>query len=558
MAIPTAPGAPLSPEIQAAALWTYVQVRTPRFTSAQALTVVRELQPQPEEDLKHLAKRLRQLLERHAVRAKHAACLEAAARIQGYPSWHEAERSALEPQLRMVVLSGSGNGTDMFTAREEAFGRWQDLAPRMVHWCDVRRQNTEARMFEVHIGDHYLMVGTPVPRGGKFPGQMVPDPLFTVRPEAVTGDWLEGAPAAIEFLRRHLEECGAAVLDGTAVLQLCHKYSQQGISRLPSPSDISVTADVANTELVLLREDNELHPGSGFEIARGDEMTCWSQFELAINDHDESSSVALDGEAWRVGAGRYVWELSTIRPKEYVPGLSTRRLNEQDVERLLRRYRVAKNIFAGRVRHHEVGKRVEYLGRLKEAYRVDLHRVLTAAHKAGHTWESMCAALGTQEEMRAELPTGFIMSIAKLLAPSDPNQFFARPNKSEMARANDDQVLRALLPRVDAVRYRLGNVAEEDKSVIKEAISELTDSIRLRTLTKAGVFSGANNELPQLVYSQEGEDLRLKLEERGLTLYAAVLPAFHPLDNLPETVDRDAIAPFAFGHMLYLHIEALP
>ena len=60
------------------------------------------------------------------------------------------------------------------------------------------------------------------------------------------------------------------------------------------------------------------------------------------------------------------------------------------------------------------------------------------------------------------------------------------------------------------------------------------------------------------MYSQEGEDLRLKLEERGLNLYAVVLPAFYPLDSLPETMNRNAIAPFAFGHMLYLHIEARP
>ena len=348
----------------------------------------------------------------------------------------------------------------------------------------------------------------------------------------------------------------AARYSRSSVLQLCHKYGQRGLGHLPSPSDISVAADVANTELVLLREDNELKPASGFEIARGDEMTCWAQFEMAIQDHKEGSVIELNGEAWRIGAGRYVWDLSTIRPKEYVPGLTIRRLTEQDAERLLRRYRLARKIFSGRVRHHEVGKRVEYLGAPKDTYRVDLHRVLTVAHKAGYTWESLCAELGTQEEMRPELPTGFIMSIAKLLAPADPNQYFARPNKSEMVRADDDQVLRALLPRVDTVRYRLGNVPDDAKPVIKEALSEITDSLRLRTLTKAGVFVNAENELPQLVYSQEGEDLRLKLEQLGLVLYAAALPAFYPLDNMPETVNRDAIAPFAFGHMLFLHIEA--
>jgi len=553
--IPAAPGAPRTPALQAAALWTYFQGRAPRFTVANALAVVRELQPQPAEDLKHLAKRLRPLLTSAGLRAKHAACLEAAARIQGHSSWHEAEYGSRAPRLRMVVLSGDGSDGDMFAA-DEVFTTWQDLAPRMVHWCEARHRALGARVFEVHVGDQYLMIGTPIPRGEAYPGQMVADPLFTVKPEAVTDNWLDGAPAAIEFLRRHLEECATAVLDGAAVLQLCQKYSQKGVAQLPSSSDISVTVDAANTELVLLREDNELQAGSGFEIARGDEMTCWSQFELAIKDHEKDGVLKLDGEAWRIGAGRYVWELSTLRPREYVPGLAVRRLNEQDVERLHRRYQVAKNIFAGQVKHHEVGKRVEYLGSPKETYRVDLHRVLTAAHEAGHTWESMCEALGAQEEMRAELPTGFIMSITKLLSPADPNRFFARPNKSEMVRADDDQVLRALLPRVDTVRYRLGNVPEEAKSAIDEAVSEVTDSLRLRTLTKAGLFLSAEDELPQLVYSQEGEDLRLKLEERGLDLYAAVLPAFYPLDNLPETVDRDAIAPFAFGHMLYLHIES--
>jgi hypothetical protein len=43
--------------------------------------------------------------------------------------------------------------------------------------------------------------------------------------------------------------------------------------------------DAGNSELVLLREDDELMPGSGYEIARGDELTCWAQLHLAMKDH---------------------------------------------------------------------------------------------------------------------------------------------------------------------------------------------------------------------------------------------------------------------------------
>lgn len=158
LAILTAPGAPLTPELQAAALWTYIEVRAPRFTSADALAVVRELQPQPAEDLKHLAKRLRPVLVGAGVRAKHAACLEAAARIQGHAGWHEAEHASQAPRLRMVVLCGRGSEADVLAAGEEVFTTWQDLAPRMAHWCNERHRASGARVFEVHVGDQYLMV----------------------------------------------------------------------------------------------------------------------------------------------------------------------------------------------------------------------------------------------------------------------------------------------------------------------------------------------------------------------------------------------------------------
>ena len=56
------PAQPLNDEARAAALWTFVHLKTPRFASKDALQIVRELDPQVGEDPKFLAKRLRRAL----------------------------------------------------------------------------------------------------------------------------------------------------------------------------------------------------------------------------------------------------------------------------------------------------------------------------------------------------------------------------------------------------------------------------------------------------------------------------------------------------------------
>lgn len=552
MANVKAPRAPLSPELQAAALWTYVQAKLPRFSSQTALAVVNDLEPLPGEDLKHLAKRLKPLLERQGIRIKHTACLEAAARMLGAANWHESEYTGPEPTLELTVLADSGNGVDQYLGKVETFATWREAVPRMAHWCDLRYAQSPVKTFQVHVGEDYVMVGTPEPRGPDRPGDFTNIPIFTLRPRDDRSEWLEAAPSAFEALRRHLEERGVAALEGIAVMQLLQRYSDPkyafGLGRA------SVTGDAPNAELVLLRDNDELNPHNAFEMARGDEMTCWAQLELASSDRGGTDSAKVDGRSWVIGDARYTWELHIIRPKEYVPGLEMRQLNEKDTERLLRRFRLVKNIFSGRVRHHEVLKRVEYLGGPRETYRVDLHRLLLAAKAAGHTWESLCEAMGVKETMQAELPVGFIMSAAELLSPKKPNEFFARPNISEMARADDDLVLRTLLPRVDTVRYRTHDVSEEKKPVVREAVEELIDNLRVRKMRQVGMFAD-EHDLPLLVHAHDGEELRLTLKEHGLVVYAGVLPNFFPLDDLGDKFKGTNVAPFAFGHALYLHIQ---
>ena len=54
---------PLDDESRAMALWTFVQLKTPRFSSADALAIVRDLGLQPGSEVKALAKQLRAALQ---------------------------------------------------------------------------------------------------------------------------------------------------------------------------------------------------------------------------------------------------------------------------------------------------------------------------------------------------------------------------------------------------------------------------------------------------------------------------------------------------------------
>lgn len=126
----------------------------------------------------------------------------------------------------------------------------------------------------------------------------------------------------MEKLRRHLEEGSKAVLDGYAVLRLC----AESHGRREMPMEVTAS-DVTTSELVLKHEPDEDDPHSGYEVARGDELTCWHQLELAMrNDRTEERAelkITVPDEgvgAWIVNGIRYIWVLETLKPSEYVPG----------------------------------------------------------------------------------------------------------------------------------------------------------------------------------------------------------------------------------------------
>ena len=153
-----------------------------------------------------------------------------------------------------------------------------------------------------------------------------------------------------------------------------------------------------------------------------------------------------------------------------------------------------------------------------------------------------------------ELPVGFGMSLVNSLKLKVPNSLFALPSRSELARADDDSLLRTLLPRIDIVRYRLvRGVSDEVKQTVREAIEEFGTSIRMQALTAAGQLTNPDDPLPYLVYASDAEELRLKLETEGLVMYAGVMPHLFLTEGVIEKMPN--VAPYAFGHSLYLDID---
>jgi hypothetical protein len=427
-------------------------------------------------------------------------------------------------------------------------------------WCTAWNQAKGAKVFEAEWSPDYVLISIALPKEGGSAGETERWPILAINPVGDSKLWLQEAPAAFEMLRRHLEESGTAVLDGLAVLQVCGREGKEVMKRLDSIPQPVTPTDACDSELVLFREDSELSPGEGFEIARGDEMTCWSQLELALKDElkdelkDKQMDVILDDAAWRIGDGRYVWQVNTLHPGDYIPGQVHTMLNAAESEKLLRRYRLAKRILGGRVKHHVVTKRLRYLSGPTDTYRVDLHRVFQALHDAGMDWDSFCEAEGLDQPKTPEVQVGFVMTLAEKLKLKDPNRLFAIPPRPQLELAKDDTLLRSLLPRVDFVRYRLTkDITPEDKEVVQEAIEDFSASIRIQKMTAAGQFTDPNDPLPYLVYAGDGEELRLKLESVGLEMYVGVMPHLISTEGVVEKLPN--MWSYAFGHALYLDID---
>lgn len=537
----------LSTESQATAFWAYIQAAAPHFTLSAALEVIAQLQPLSA-DPKVLAKQLRQVLTRYGISIKHMNALQAACRLQGASSWYTTENSS-QSLLKFLTLDKDQYG-------EQAFDSWSSLADALREWADclLARGQLPLGILQVSFTEHSVQFMTPVSSDDpdKLPELW---PLGTITSVRNDEEWFQGSAAAFEKLRRHLEENSKAVLDGYSVLKLCAHSNDLA----DDPLAVGLK-DVVNSELVLMREDNEDDPRSAYEIARGNEITCWHQLELSLRDEVTQSlpplNITIPAEgvgAWRVNGIRYIWFLETLKPQDYVPGRSVYQIGIPDCEQLFRRYRHAKRIQGYGFKYHEQTKLVEYLSRPPEEYRVYPHFILRTLQSAGFTWETYCEKFeGEVIPMSDKLPVGFVGEMLKNLNVEQINHVFAKPNLSEMALIEDDALLRALMPRVCAVRYsRPRDLDQETADALREAVDDFSAALNVQKWASTGTFTA--EELPYLVHANEPIELIGKIEDIDLKMYAAVVP--HLTSTKGIIPEMPNVWPWAFGNAVYLRFE---
>jgi hypothetical protein len=545
MAIPKTPPASESSsslDARAQSLFEFLRTRFPSIKPEQIASALVELKIETQEETKTFAKRLRRALNQRGIPIKHTWALEAAARVLNGASWHETRQKDFFCTLKVLTLDDIG---------EKEVPTWMDAGRLMVDACKAWLQTRPSiRALQIQCRQQSLfiiasrMIGSPVNDMDSFPIVAV-TPLNQTTP--IARDWLRGFSSALELVRRGIEESGVAVLDGFAVAQYCepaYSWMVHGVQ--------TVTDSALNSELILVRNDNPL--AVGFEIARGDELTCWGQLDQDAKD--AAGPISIDDEgAWQRGNARYEWQLMTFAPGsspgDYYPGLEARSLTQTQSEKLLHRYKLAKRVLLGQPLPKK--SEIKPLGMFSDApdtYRVNPDRVARALRDAGSTWEAYCREVGEPgRALTEELPIGFVIALLMHLKPQDPNVLFARPRRDQLVWIGYDKIVRAILPRVNHVRYRASpSVSDELKRDIADAIETLSASILLRH----GLFK-MEDPLPDLVYTDDGDDLRGALENMGLTAYVGVMPH---LMVVPKELKLSADAiPWAIGHSLYVDID---
>lgn len=518
-------------QLQAANLWDFIRQKNPHFSYDVALSVIQSLAPMPTEELKVLAKRLRKELQAQGVAMAHTAALGAVARIQGFPSWHQAKKDG-QGKLRLNLISPTGDGLDIRECHD-----WDEARVALCEAAESWQKEEGANLFSVKLAKNVLALSTPVTTATDSGPSVQEHGLLFVSPIATDDHtWLEGAGRAVEGLRRRLEETGLATLDGVAVIAFCDSIN-----------------DAVNSELVMNETEHELDVG--FEVARGDEVECWAQLERLADETGGVEQVSLEPEtgAWLVGNRRFTFDVATLRPNEFIPGLRTKSLSDNESRLLLRRYALMKRRASGRLPVRLVAKQFSFLSAPAVAYRVNLHRLLLELNKLNLTWDSYCAEAGVEQEMTPVLPLGFIMSVAARLNLADPNIVFARPNRSELSPATDLKLLRTLLPRVHHVRYRANGLDPAQREALAQAVEEVSSSIVARQMTATpGAFT-EDQQIAHMAWAADADELVASLDASELEAYIGVMPFLKPIES---SLMHQNLAPYAFGLSLFLDVTS--
>lgn len=533
-------------DVRTQLLIEFLRARLPSIKPEQITTALREIKIGDNEGTKSVAKRLRRALNQHRVHIKHTWALEATARIINGASWHETRQRDFFCTLKVLTPDGVGD-KDVQT--------WMDAGRLMVDACKSwLKTHPTVRALQIQCRQQALLIiasRTPGPSANSLDSFPIAVVTPINHPAPVAPDWLRGFSSALELVRRGIEESGLAVLDGFAVAHYCelaptYPWTSEGTQ--------TVTDDALNSELIVTRNDNPLAVGN--EIARGDELTCWGQLDQDLKNATAPISIDDQG-AWECGNSRYEWQLMTFalgpKPGGYYPGLRTQSLTQTQSEKLLHRYRLSKRVLLGQpfAKKSEI-KSLAMYSDAPATYRVNRDRVASALRDTGSTWEAYCKEAGEPgRALTEELPIDFVIALLLHLKPQDPNFLFTRPRRDQLVWIGYDKIVRAILPRVTHIRYRASPaVSDESKGDIADAIETLSASILLRH-----GFLKMEDPLPDLVYSDDGDDLRVALENMGLTAYMGVMPH---LATVPAELKLPANAiPWAIGLSLYVDIDVL-
>jgi len=538
----TESSAPLDAQQRADGLYAFVGSIFPNFTPKLALQIVQQVSAHWLEPPKGLARTVRTALADFGYKISHVSALQAASRIQGHSDYFHTPKPPL--LLKVLDFTGVGALTSVVS--------WRECSGLISDACDcwLQRHPTCA-VISLECRSTGLSVFGVRSSTGEGAQRADCDLIAFAGPNG-SRPWLTPAMgAAVEAIRRRVEEAQSrAIVDGVAAIVYCHGRAHSlpvdRHSHDPDPRDAS------NAELVLMRQDDELD--AGFEIARGDELACWAQLELALEKSGPLDAVAIDDlGVWIINSMRFAWEVAILRNEAGVPQLLRGNLPSEQSHRLLRRYKALKRLVASSLRPAPRAKRIEALYDLPSHCQLDVQRVQRALNERGETWETFCERISPVPlDVAAPIELGVFMNLAIELKHPNPDDLLARPRREQLHVALDDHLLRALIPRVDHVRYRVPSALHpESKSAIKEIVDSLATSIALRL----GMFP-MERTLPDAVYSADGEELISTILDLGLDLYVGLMPHFI---RVPESLDAgplpEHVSPYAIGTSLFLHIE---
>lgn len=521
---------------RAARMHAYVAQKHPYFSMEAAECVVSDLMPFWFEPTKELAKRVRGALAAKAVKIGHESSLQATARLQGFASFFQVPK---DPNTLEVAVF------DASTAPTFSCPDWRACVPTLTQACERwLASRPSSRLLRLEVSPNLLAIYGLVPDPERESD--VSSPIAVVHP-LVGGTWLEGAASALESLRRRIEESRRATLDGLALVRYC---STRDKGALPyCPWGLTQAADAPYSELVLMRENHDLAPG--YEIARGDEVACWQQLLQALEGHSPSDIRVDEVGAWLCGRARYAWEVVTLRPHEVVPGLTKSNLPMDESCHLLRRFQAAVRGGTFQQARAAAHRRLGGIVGPPAHCRLDAHRVLRALKERDETWESFCALIGREPQVPTKpVELGVFLALAEHLEHVDPASLLLRPTRSELSAVTDDQLLRALAPRINHVRYRAPwGLQISQRTAIHDAVQEFATSIALRN----GLVP-IDPSLPDAVYAGDGEELRLALEEVGLVMFVGLMPH---LMSVPVDIRAQfpQLGRYAFGTSLFVDID---